>query len=176
MIDVWTTDTPTIALSVLAREGVVIAAGFRPPEQIFERLKPADQGPMQQVASLGTISDAIQAWLDGCVDALDEIPVMQPGSQLQQEVWVGLRGIKAGETKTYTELAATTSRPSAIRAAGSACAKNLVAPIIPCHRAVRKDGSLGGYYYGLDVKRWLIDHEHKAAAASTKPNLSIVTA
>ena len=46
-----------------------------------------------------------------------------------------------------------------MRAVGSACGRNLIAPFIPCHRALRSDGSLGGYYYGLDVKRWLLAHE-----------------
>jgi methylated-DNA-[protein]-cysteine S-methyltransferase len=74
-------------------------------------------------------------------------------------VWSGLREVPAGSTVTYTELAATTAKPRAIRAAGTACGRNLVAPIVPCHRALRSDGSLGGYYYGLDVKQWLLDHE-----------------
>ena len=48
---------------------------------------------------------------------------------------------------------------SVVRAAGAACAYNLIAPVVPCHRALRSDGSLGGYYYGLDRKTWLLRHE-----------------
>ena len=61
-----------------------------------------------------------------------------------------------------TKAATKAGRPSATRAAGTACARNLVAPFVPCHRVVRSDGSLGGYYYGLDVKRWLLDLESRA--------------
>jgi methylated-DNA-[protein]-cysteine S-methyltransferase len=50
-----------------------------------------------------------------------------------------------------------------VRAAGTACAVNLVAPIVACHRVVRSDGSLGGYYYGLNVKEWLLSHERRHA-------------
>ena len=52
---------------------------------------------------------------------------------------------------------------SAVRAVGNACARNLVAPFVPCHRVLRTDGTLGGYYYGLDVKRALLAHESAAA-------------
>jgi methylated-DNA-[protein]-cysteine S-methyltransferase len=78
-----------------------------------------------------------------------------------------MRQIPPGETWSYAELAAKAGRPQAVRAAGQACARNLVAPFVPCHRVVRSGGSLGGYYYGLAVKRWLLDHERGDAAAPT---------
>ncbi len=112
---------------------------------------------------VGKISRLIDDYLDGQLDALDRIPVDQPGTDLQHEVWAGLRAIPAGETRTYTELASMTTNPRAIRAAGTACGRNLIAPMVPCHRALRTDGSLGGYYYGLDVKRWLLKHEARSA-------------
>jgi len=70
-----------------------------------------------------------------------------------------MRTIPAGRTWTYARLAAEAGRPTAVRAAGSGCARNLLAPIVPCHRVVRSGGGLGGYFYGLDVKRWLLQHE-----------------
>jgi methylated-DNA-[protein]-cysteine S-methyltransferase len=70
-----------------------------------------------------------------------------------------MRAIAPGSTATYAELAAAAGSPTAVRAAGSACARNLVAPFVPCHRVLRSGGTLGGYYYGLDAKRVLLAHE-----------------
>ena len=66
---------------------------------------------------------------------------------------------RPGAPISYTVLAARAGIPGAARAAGAACAANLVAPVVPCHRALRSDGSLGGYYYGLARKEWLLRHE-----------------
>ena len=70
-----------------------------------------------------------------------------------------MREIPAGTTWSYGELAAKAGSPRAVRAVGQACARNMVAPFVPCHRVVRSDGSLGGYFYGLDTKRWILAHE-----------------
>ena len=69
----------------------------------------------------------------------------------------------AGQIVTYREFAERAGRPAAIRAAASACGRNAAALFVPCHRIVRTDGSLGGYRYGLDIKRWLRAHEGIAA-------------
>lgn len=157
--------TPVGPLTVLTkdveRQRVIVAAGFCSADALWERLPAADQTDMQSVPDLGTLQQPILDYLAGDVDAIDRIPIEQEGTDLQREVWDGLRAIPAGETKTYRELADGTSRPKAVRAVGTACGKNLVAPFVPCHRALRSDGTLGGYYYGLDVKRWLLDHEAK---------------
>ena len=67
--------------------------------------------------------------------------------------------VPAGSTATYAELAAAAGSPAAVRAAGSACARNLLAPFVPCHRVLRTGGALGGYRYGLAVKDELLRHE-----------------
>ena len=105
------------------------------------------------------MSRAVAAYLDGEVSALDDIPVRQPGGEFMQEVWRLMREIPAGSTLSYGDLAAKAGNPRAVRAVGQACARNMVAPFVPCHRVVRSDGSLGGYYYGLDTKRWILAHE-----------------
>ena len=155
-------DTPAGPLSVLVddREAVV-AAGFTDPDALVARLRP-EVAALQSIVArseVGIVTRLIGDYLNGDLGALDRIAVDQPGTDLQHEVWASLRAIPAGETRTYTQLAAMTSRPRAIRAAGTACGRNLIAPMVPCHRALRTDGSLGGYYYGLDVKRWLLAHE-----------------
>jgi methylated-DNA-[protein]-cysteine S-methyltransferase len=79
-----------------------------------------------------------------------------------------MRDVEPGTTITYGELAARAGSPLAARAAGSACADNLIAPIVPCHRIVRSGTlsgakALGGYYYGLPTKEWLLAHERATA-------------
>lgn len=154
-----TIETPAGPLTVLVNDDVAVAAGFTRPQELWDRLSPDVRRELVVRDEVGVITKNLLRYLDGQLDALDDIPVAQPGTKLQQEVWDGLRAIPPGETRTYTELAAMTTRPRAVRAAGTACGRNLIAPMVPCHRALRADGSLGGYYYGLDVKRWLLAHE-----------------
>jgi AraC family transcriptional regulator, regulatory protein of adaptative response / methylated-DNA-[protein]-cysteine methyltransferase len=84
-----------------------------------------------------------------------DLPIDVQGSAFQEAVWQALRAIPAGETRSYAQLAAAAGNPKAVRAAGTACGANHVAVIIPCHRAQRADGSMGGYAYGIDRKRVL---------------------
>ena len=111
-----------------------------------------------------SVVSALEAFADGDVDALDGVPVEQPGSAFQQQCWAAMRGIPAGTVVTYAELASRAGHPRAFRAAGSACARNAVAPFIPCHRVVASDGGLGGYGYGLAVKEALLAHESSVAS------------
>ena len=87
------------------------------------------------------------------------IPLDVKGTAFQEAVWNELRRIPKGETRSYAEIAAAIGKPKATRAAGSANGANNVAVLIPCHRVVRSDGSLGGYAYGLDIKRALLEKE-----------------
>ena len=88
-----------------------------------------------------------------------DLPLDVRGTAFQQRVWAELRKIPRGETRSYAEIAAAAGRPKAVRAAGSANGANSIAVLIPCHRVVRSDGSLGGYAYGLDIKRELLTRE-----------------
>lgn len=164
-IDATTVTTPIGELSLLARNEVVIAAGFASIEEIAARL--GDE-PVARRRSLGRISAAITAYFAGDVRAIDDLPVDQPGGDFFHAAWKVMREVPAGETITYAELAARAGSPKAVRAAGSACARNLIAPIVPCHRVVRSGTGepLGGYYYGLSAKQWLLAHERSAAARS----------
>jgi AraC family transcriptional regulator of adaptative response/methylated-DNA-[protein]-cysteine methyltransferase len=91
-----------------------------------------------------------------------DIPLDVKGTAFQERVWEELRKIPSGETRSYAEIAAAAGKPSAVRAAGSANGANNVAVLIPCHRVIRSDGSLGGYAYGLDIKRELLAREKSA--------------
>ena len=87
------------------------------------------------------------------------IPLDVRGTAFQEACWKALRDIPPGETRTYAEIAAAVGNPRAVRAAGSANARNNVAVLIPCHRVIRTGGDLGGYAYGLDIKRELLRRE-----------------
>jgi methylated-DNA-[protein]-cysteine S-methyltransferase len=101
----------------------------------------------------------IEDYLAGDLHALDEIKVDPGGTEFQQTVWLALRKIPAGTTRTYAQLAAAIGRPAAPRAVGLANSLNPVALVIPCHRLIGSDASLTGYAGGLERKRWLLRHE-----------------
>lgn len=87
------------------------------------------------------------------------IPLDVQGTAFQEAVWRELRRIPPGETRSYAQIAAAAGQPKAVRAAGSANGANNVAVLIPCHRVIRSDGSMGGYAYGLEIKRELLKRE-----------------
>lgn len=91
------------------------------------------------------------------------IPLDVKGTAFQQRVWAALRDIPAGETRSYGDLAAALGNPKASRAVGSANGANNIAVLIPCHRVVQADGSIGGYAYGPDIKRELLERENAKA-------------
>jgi AraC family transcriptional regulator of adaptative response/methylated-DNA-[protein]-cysteine methyltransferase len=87
------------------------------------------------------------------------IPLDVKGTAFQEACWRELQRIPAGETRSYAQIAAAAGNPKAVRAAGSANGANNIAVLIPCHRVIRSDGSLGGYAYGLEIKRKLLAKE-----------------
>jgi methylated-DNA-[protein]-cysteine S-methyltransferase len=164
-LDTLVLPTPAGPLSVLVtpEDCVVHAAGFTSVEDQAARLAPDLRARGHRVVPpSGPVAGAVAAYTDGDLDALDAVLVAQPGGPFLQEAWRVMRSIPPGETWTYAELAAKAGRPAAVRAAGQACARNLVAPFVPCHRVVRSDGMLGGYYYGRETKERLLAHERRA--------------
>jgi AraC family transcriptional regulator of adaptative response/methylated-DNA-[protein]-cysteine methyltransferase len=87
------------------------------------------------------------------------LPVDVQGTAFQEAVWQALRTIPAGETRSYAELAAAAGRSGATRAAGTACGRNPLAVLVPCHRVTRGDGAMGGYAWGVERKRALLARE-----------------
>ncbi|SDH80779.1 methylated-DNA--[protein]-cysteine S-methyltransferase [Nonomuraea jiangxiensis] len=154
--------TPVGPLALLSREGTLVAAGFTAdPTEMFVRLTPALQAEGLEVgADLGAASEAVRAYLDGDLAALDAVPVSQPGTPTRRRLHEALREVKPGTTVSYAELAERAGLPrTAARAAGSACSQNLIASFVPCHRVLPSGGGYGGYYYGVPVKEWLLAHE-----------------
>jgi AraC family transcriptional regulator of adaptative response/methylated-DNA-[protein]-cysteine methyltransferase len=97
--------------------------------------------------------------------ALDKTPLYMIGSPLQIKVWEALMRIPSGQVSTYSEIAQSIGMPRAVRAVGTAVGRNPVSWLIPCHRALRKSGALGGYHWGLPVKRCLLAYEGARADA-----------
>lgn len=106
---------------------------------------------------------ALRRYIDGDLHALDDLAIDVGGTAFQQRVWKALRTIPLGETWSYSALAAATGAASATRAVGTANGANPVWLVVPCHRVIRSDGSLGGYGGGLDRKAWLLQHEGVAS-------------
>lgn len=102
---------------------------------------------------------AVNAWIDGDIDALMKVPVLQVGTAFKQEVWHHMRLIESGDVASYAQLAAQTSSPQAVRATASTCATNQIPLIVPCHRVIQSGGLVGNYAMGQDLKIALLEHE-----------------
>jgi methylated-DNA-[protein]-cysteine S-methyltransferase len=116
-------------------------------------------GAFEEKPDPGVPLKALLAYLDGDLTAIDDVPVRQRGGAFIAHAWEVLRLVPAGRPVTYTGFADRAGRPAAVRAAAMACASNAAALFVPCHRVLRLDGTLGGFRWGLPVKRWLLDHE-----------------
>ena len=114
--------------------------------------------PASDEVGLAPTLAAILAYLDTPARGLD-FPLDIQGTAFQARVWQALRAIPPGSTATYAEIARRIDRPTAARAVARVCASNPIALAIPCHRVIRGDGQLGGFRWGVERKRMLLDHE-----------------
>jgi len=160
-----TIDTPDGPFTlVVADDGSVLASGWSNDvaavvSRIHASLRPSavEEGATDAAA-------AVRAYYEGDLAAIAAVPVRQQGTALQRDGWETLRRIAPGRPLSYTQLAAAVGHPAAVRAAASICARNAPALFVPCHRVLRGDGSMGGFAWGVDVKRRLLDREARAAA------------
>jgi methylated-DNA-[protein]-cysteine S-methyltransferase len=158
-----TLTTPIGPFTIVARDSAVLAAGFTADDgALLPLVHPMLRTPGD--ADLDLITKAVDAYFDGDPTALDAVPVEQRGGAFLADGWAALRTVPAGRPVSYAELAARAGRPTAVRAAAQACARNAAALFVPCHRVVRSDGTLGGYRWGIDIKRFLLAHERQMAA------------
>lgn len=153
--------------TVVALDGAVLASGWTADlnellPQVSRTLRP---GELREKRDLGPVSTAVHRYHQGEFDAVDLIPVRQQSGEFLQQAWEVLRTVPAGKPVTYSDFAALSGRPQAIRAAASACARNAAALFVPCHRVLRIGGALGGFRWGVEVKRWLLEHESAIGAA-----------
>lgn len=162
----WSTMDTRIApfTAVVTGDGAVLASGWTSDvddltPQISLALRPAE---LRQRRDLGPVSAAVRRYHAGELAAIDDIAVRQASGEFLNHAWDMLRKVAPGEPVSYRDFAALAGRPAAIRAAASACARNAAALFVPCHRVVRVGGALGGFRWGLDVKRWLLAHEERS--------------
>ena len=154
--------TPVGDCWVIHRDGVVLSCGWDDtlPDQL--RFIHPSIRPVVVTDKPGDafgITDAIQAFMGGEVELISRVPIHQVGGPFTQQVWAAMRDVPAGETVSYAELAAMAGNPMAFRAAATACARNPIALIVPCHRVTASGGKPGGYRYGLHIKQYLLDLE-----------------
>ncbi|MFE3227608.1 methylated-DNA--[protein]-cysteine S-methyltransferase [Nocardia sp. NPDC059228] len=164
---VGTADYATVATpagpftAIVDAEGVVLASGWTAdPEELRALIHPGIRpAALRARDALGAVTRAVTEYHAGDLTAIDGIAVRQVSGPFLTHAWEILRKVPAGAPVTYTDFAAIAGRPAATRAAANACARNAAALFVPCHRVIRTDGSLGGFRYGLPIKRWLLDHE-----------------
>ena len=174
MSDIFTStmDTKVGPFStVVDADGAVLAAGWTGDlAELLGLIHPDLRGEPRARHDLGAATEAVRAYHDGDIDAPDAITVRQhSGGTFLTAGWQALRKVAPGEAITYTELATRTGNPRANRAAAQACARNAAALFVPCHRIIRADGGLGGFRWGVDIKRWLLAHESAAAQIPAQP-------
>lgn len=157
---IQTIDTPDGPFTMLVDERQrVLASGWTAdPDALLVRLA-ASRRPAAIAEGETDAAAAARAYYAGDVHAIDAVAVSQSGTALQRAGWDALRRIAPGEPLTYTGFAAALGSPRAVRAAASICARNAPALFVPCHRVLRGDGSMGGFAWGVEVKRSLLARE-----------------
>jgi methylated-DNA-[protein]-cysteine S-methyltransferase len=156
-----TLPTPWAPLSIIVEQSdqpVVLAAAFSSIAELTAKAG-LPTSELRQSKALDGVASTVTAYVDGQHDAFDTLAVRQPGGPFMQDCWQALRRVPAGTVVSYAELASAAGRPTAVRAAGTACSSNLIAPIIPCHRVVRSGGELGNYGFGVPLKLALLKFE-----------------
>jgi AraC family transcriptional regulator, regulatory protein of adaptative response / methylated-DNA-[protein]-cysteine methyltransferase len=166
----WTHfDSPIGQMLIAATSKGICRLTFDDSVQSLRRLFPN--------ATIVEDAGGLKELVEGALAAIErplaarELPIDVAGTAFQEAVWRELRKIPPGETRSYADIAAAIGQPKAVRAVGTANGDNHVAVLIPCHRVIRSDGTLGGYAGGLDRKRKLLAAEGRAPAAAELPLL-----
>jgi AraC family transcriptional regulator of adaptative response/methylated-DNA-[protein]-cysteine methyltransferase len=164
----WTTfDSPLGSMMIAATSKGICRLTFDDSEASLKRLFPK--------ATIVNDDGALRDLVEGALKAIEQplampdLPIDVAGTAFQEAVWRELRKIPAGETRSYAEIAAAIGHPKAVRAVGSANGDNHICVLIPCHRVIRSDGSLGGYGGGIDRKKKLLAAEGHPTEAPELP-------
>jgi AraC family transcriptional regulator, regulatory protein of adaptative response / methylated-DNA-[protein]-cysteine methyltransferase len=145
-----------------SKKGIAAILLGNDPDKLVRDLQ--DRFPKAKLVGADKEYEALVARVVGFVEAPGhnlELPLDVRGTTFQRKVWRALREIPVGKTVSYAELARQIGAPKAVRAVAGACAANNIAVVIPCHRVVRKDGSLSGYAWGVERKRGLLEREKR---------------
>ena len=164
----WTHfDSPLGQMLIAATSKGICRLTFDDSVQSLQRLFP--------YATIVEDAGGLRELVEGALEAIEspraahQLPIDVAGTAFQEAVWRELRKIPVGETRSYAEIAAAIGQPKAVRAVGTANGDNHVAVLIPCHRVIRSDGTLGGYAGGLDRKRKLLAAEGQVDRAPELP-------
>ena len=144
-------DSPVGTLTIVASDEGVREIRF-PDESADEAEENGEHPVLEQTAA------QLSEYFEGHRRQFD-LPLDLEGTEFQVTAWRALADIPYGSTTTYSEQAAAIGRPSAVRAIGAANGRNPIPIVLPCHRVIGADGSLTGYAGGLDIKRFLLEHE-----------------
>lgn len=157
-------DSPFGPVIAMATDRGLCGMGFAAemgPEAAFDDL--ARRWPK---ARLTQAQAEIAPWVEAALGQTGPAPLHLIGAPFQIKVWEALLSIPSGHVTTYADIATAIGNPRAVRAVGTAVGRNPISLLIPCHRALRRDGALGGYHWGLGVKRALLAHEAARLEAS----------
>lgn len=164
----WTTfDSPLGELFIAATSKGICRLTFDDSEASLHRLFPK--------ATIIKDDGALREFVEGTLKAIErplaapDLPIDVAGTAFQEAVWRELRKIPPGETRSYAQIAAAIGQPKAVRAVGTANSDNHVSVLIPCHRVIRSDGSLGGYGGGIERKKKLLEVEGHREASPELP-------
>lgn len=142
-------DTPLGTMEVTATEQAVRSIYF------VDKARPKNSNPITELTK-----QQVQEYFTGQRQTFD-LPLGAQGTDFQKQVWRALTTIDYGETCSYSDIANRINNPKAVRAVGAANGKNPLTIVVPCHRIIGRDGSMTGYAFGVDKKRWLLNHESK---------------
>lgn len=118
------------------------------------------QGKQNKNPVTQKVVQQLNQYFDGKLKQFD-LPLGAEGTEFQKNVWKALCSVKYGKTASYRDIANKIANPKAVRAVGAANGRNPLTIVVPCHRIIGSDGSLTGYAYGVDKKKWLLQHESK---------------
>jgi methylated-DNA-[protein]-cysteine S-methyltransferase len=154
-------DSPVGPLVAVDEGGALVRLGPDPHPD------PAAVGPRDDDVQIG-LRAQLDAYWRGELQEFD-VSLAPPGTPFQQRVWAALRTIPYGQTWSYAQLADAIGQPTAVRAVGAANGRNPVFLVVPCHRVVGSSGRLVGYAGGLEMKRFLLDHERASLWSAPAP-------
>jgi methylated-DNA-[protein]-cysteine S-methyltransferase len=155
-----TMSSPVGKLYILSRGTTVLGLNLSGFQDLLTTLSPRElEAKISKQSTISGVTEKLADYFDGDLRAINSIAVKQPGGEFSQAAWAAMRKIKIGTAESYADLAYRAGSPAAVRAAGSACAKNKIAIIIPCHRIIKSGGAIGAYGWGVNKKIWLLQHE-----------------
>ena len=161
-------NTPTGRMLIVTDEHCLCAADWEDHEERMLRLLRqhyrATASSLRNARRASVARRALEAYFEGDLDAVGNVPTAVIGTDFQRRVWAALRLIPVGSTLSYGALAARLGHPAAARAVGMVNGANPIAIVVPCHRVIGADAALTGYGGGLERKRWLLAHESAGGA------------